>query len=600
MANKIQFVITAVDRATSTVRKVKGSIAGTIAPVTNLGKSLGALSRETGLSRLTGGLLSAARAAGSLAGKVAMIATPLGLLGGLGSIAGLAALITGWGRAGQELDRTSSIIGIGTTQLQQYRGVARLAGLSTDSMDASLEQLGDTMQGAVNGRAPQALALMSAWRIGLHKTADGAVDTSRALLDVSKAIQSNMRAGGTIQSARQIAQAFGVESLLPLLIKGPAAIQELVREFDQLHATMDGQSIRQADEYAQNISKLEISVESLRNSLGNALIPVLQPAIELMTEWLAVPENKQKIVDGLAGAVRWLSEEVKSFDWDKAKKGASEFFDLVSRSYELLVRVSNAASRVGEGAERFGNALRGNGLSTNAELAAGVNGNTTTAVKFFESRGWSHAQALGIAANLQTESKVDPTAVGDNGQAYGIAQWHKDRQGAFQKWAGNWIGNSTLEQQLGFVDYELRNGGPQERQAGAALSNTTTAAQAADVVSRLYERPKDAEGQAAARAQFATQLSGIYGPSGAVQTMPDSPGRTGNPQASLGPGEAIVPANQPSSGATQASLSPGESVVKVDISLKGAPHGTRTSVTSSRNVSANVRTGTTMDLGAAT
>lgn len=574
MANKIQFVITAVDRATSTVRKVKGSIAGTIAPVTDLGKSLGALSRETGLSRLTGGLLSAARAAGSLAGKVAMIATPLGLLGGLGSIAGLAALITGWGRAGQELDRTSSIIGIGTTELQQYRGVARLAGLDTESMDASLQQLGDTMQGAVNGRAPQALALMSAWRIGLHKTADGAVDTSRALLDVSKAIQSNMRAGGTIQSARQIAQAFGVESLLPLLIKGPAAIQELVRQFDQLHATMDGQSIRQADEYAQNISKLEISVESLRNSLGNALIPVLQPAIELMTEWLAVPENKQKIVDGLAGAVRWLSEEVKSFDWDKAKKGASEFFDLVSRSYELLVRVSNAASRVGEGAERFGNALRGNGLSTNAELAAGVNGNTTQAVKFFESRGWSHAQALGIAANLQAESGVDPTAEGDNGQAYGIAQWHKDRQAAFQKWAGNWIGNSTLEQQLGFVDYELRNGG--ESQAGAALSKATTPEQAADVVSRLYERPTNVEGEAAARAQFAGQLSGIYGPS------------------------SIVQANQPAPDPTQASLGPGESVVKVDISLKGAPHGTRTSVRSSRNVNANVRTGTTMDLGAAT
>ncbi|WP_454825400.1 phage tail tip lysozyme [Paraburkholderia xenovorans] len=575
MANKIQFVITAVDRATSTVRKVKGSIAGTIAPVTDLGKSLGALSRETGLSRLTGGLLSAARAAGSLAGKVAMIATPLGLLGGLGSIAGLAALITGWGRAGQELDRTSSIIGIGTTELQQYRGVARLAGLDTESMDASLQQLGDTMQGAVNGRAPQALALMSAWRIGLHKTADGAVDTSRALLDVSKAIQSNMRAGGTIQSARQIAQAFGVESLLPLLIKGPAAIQELVRQFDQLHATMDGQSIRQADEYAQNISKLEISVESLRNSLGNALIPVLQPAIELMTEWLAVPENKQKIVDGLAGAVRWLSEEVKSFDWDKAKKGASEFFDLVSRSYELLVRVSNAASRVGEGAERFGNALRGNGLSTNAELAQGLNGNDTHAVQYFQSQGMSKAAAIGLTAALHGESGLDPSAVGDNGQAYGVAQWHQDRQAGFQKWAGNWIGNSTLDQQLGYVVHELHT---TEKTAGDALSNATTPEEAAAIATRLYERPKDINGESAKRADIATQLSGLYGDGGAP----------------------VVAANQSGADSTQASLGPGEQVVKVDIHLHNAPRSTRTSVSSSRNVNANVRTGTTMDLGAAT
>ena len=578
MSNKIQFVITAVDRATSTVRKVKGSIASTIAPVTDLGKSLGSLSRETGLSRLTGGLLSAARAAGSLASKVAMIATPLGLLGGIGSIAGLAALVTGWGRAGQELDRTSSIIGVSTNELQQYRGVARLAGLSTESMDASLEQLGDTMQGAVNGRAPQALALMSAWRIGLHKTADGAVDTSRALLDVSKAIQSNMRAGGTVQSARQIAQAFGVESLLPLLMKGPAAIQDLVRQFDRLHAAMDGQSIRQADEYAQNIAKLELSVESLKNSLGNALIPVLQPAIQLMTEWLAVPENKQKIIDGVAGAVRWLSDEIKGFDWEKAKKGANEFFDMVSRSYELLMRVSHATSRVGEGFERFGNALRGNGLSTSAELAAGVNGNTTTAVKFFESRGWTHAQALGIASNLQAESAVNPTASGDHGQAYGIAQWHRDRQDAFQKWAGNWIFNSTLEQQLGFVDYELRNGS--EKSAGAQLEMAKSPAEAAAVVSRLYERPSDADGAAETRADLATRLAGIYGPPGAAA------GKT-------------TAANQASTDATNASLSPGESVVKVDIHLQNAPRGTRTSVSSSKNVDANVRTGQTMQLGAA-
>ncbi|CAG9194293.1 Putative membrane protein, phage K related protein [Paraburkholderia caribensis] len=576
MANKIQFVITAVDRATSTVRKVKGSIASTFAPVTALGKSLASLSRETGLSRLVRGLTSATRAAGGLLAKITMIATPLGLLGGLGSIAGLASIVTSWGRAGQEIDRTSTLLGINTQQLQQYRGVARLAGLSTDSMDASLQALGDTMQGAVNGRAPETLALMSAWQIGLHRTADGAVDVSRAMLDVSRAIRSNLSAGGNIQSARQIAQAFGVESLLPLLIKGPSAIQDLVRQFDNLHATMDPSAIRQAEEYAQNIAKLELSVVSLKDALGNALIPVLQPAIELMSQWLAVPENKQKLIDGVAGAVRFLSDEIKSFDWEKAKRGASDFFDLVSRSYEILMHVAHLGSRVGTGFERFGNALRGNGLSTNDELAAGVNGNTTTAIEYFQSRGWSRSQAIGIVANLQRESQVDPTAVGDNGQAYGIAQWHKDRQAAFQKWAGNWIGNSTLEQQLGFVDYELRNGGVQERAAGSALANASTPEQAADIVSRLYERPGAADSEAAARSQFAGQLSGLYGG-----------------------GPTVAAANQPGADSTQASLGPGEQVVKVDINLQGAPRGTRTSVSSSRNVDTNVRTGKTMDLGAA-
>ncbi|CAG9256258.1 phage tail tip lysozyme [Paraburkholderia caribensis] len=574
MANKIQFVITAVDRATSTVRKVKGSIASTFAPVTALGKSLASLSRETGLSRLVRGLTSATRAAGGLLAKITMIATPLGLLGGLGSIAGLASIVTSWGRAGQEIDRTSTLLGINTQQLQEYRGVARLAGLSTDSMDASLQALGDTMQGAVNGRAPETLALMSAWQIGLHRTADGAVDVSHAMLDVSRAIRSNLSAGGNIQSARQIAQAFGVESLLPLLIKGPSAIQDLVRQFDNLHATMDPSAIRQAEEYAQNIAKLELSVVSLKDALGNALIPVLQPAIELMSQWLAVPENKQKLIDGVAGAVRFLSDEIKSFDWEKAKRGASDFFDLVSRSYEILMHVAHLGSRVGTGFERFGNALRGNGLSTNDELAAGVNGNTTYAIQYFRSRGMSRAQSIGLTAALFGESGLDPTAVGDNGKAYGVAQWHADRQAGFQKWAGNWIGNSTLDQQLGYVVQELNT---TEKGAGDALSRARTPEEAAAIATRLYERPADIAGESAKRADIATRLSGLYGRDG----------------------PAVASANQPAGDSAQASLSPGEQVVKVDINLQGAPRGTRTSVTSSRNVDTNVRTGKTMDLGAA-
>ena len=64
----------------------------------------------------------------------------------------------------------------------------------------------------------------------------------------------------------------------------------------------------------------------------------------------------------------------------------------------------------------------------------GMTGSAKEAVDFFRSKGWSPEQAAGIVGNLQTESGLKTNALGDNNQAYGIAQWHPDRQANFKKW----------------------------------------------------------------------------------------------------------------------------------------------------------------------
>lgn len=128
---------------------------------------------------------------------------------------------------------------------------------------------------------------------------------------------------------------------------------------------------------------------------------------------------------------------------------------------------------------------------------------SSKAVEFFVSVGWGRAHGAGIAANLQAESKFDPAAVGDGGLAYGIAQWHPDRQANFQRAFGKSIKGSTLDEQLAFVHWELNN---TEQRAGMLLRACTTAAEAGDCVSRYYERPADREGEAKKRAALATQI----------------------------------------------------------------------------------------------
>lgn len=127
------------------------------------------------------------------------------------------------------------------------------------------------------------------------------------------------------------------------------------------------------------------------------------------------------------------------------------------------------------------------------------------ATRFFESQGWSRAQAIGIVANLDAESAMDPniSQIG-GGPGYGLAQWENPRQRDFAAWAGHDIRQSTFEQQLRFIQHELTHS---ERGAGTALRGAGTAREAAEIVTRLYERPADTAGEASRRGQRAADMA---------------------------------------------------------------------------------------------
>lgn len=123
---------------------------------------------------------------------------------------------------------------------------------------------------------------------------------------------------------------------------------------------------------------------------------------------------------------------------------------------------------------------------------SGVTKNAAAAIQRLQASGkWTKNQAAGIVGNLQAESgkNLDPTAEGDKNKAgqytaYGIAQWHPDRQAEFQRVYNKPIRGSTIDEQLDFVNYELNN---THKSAGNALRGTTTAAEAAVVVDKKYE-----------------------------------------------------------------------------------------------------------------
>lgn len=133
---------------------------------------------------------------------------------------------------------------------------------------------------------------------------------------------------------------------------------------------------------------------------------------------------------------------------------------------------------------------------------------TRYAASQFKKWGWSDAQVKGLLSNLHFESNLNPLAVGDNGSAYGIAQWHADRQAQYAKLFGHSIKSvrdpaQALREQLSFIQWELAN---THSKAGRRLKSATSAYGASSALVEDYERPKYTGIEKVRRGVYATTI----------------------------------------------------------------------------------------------
>ncbi len=176
----------------------------------------------------------------------------------------------------------------------------------------------------------------------------------------------------------------------------------------------------------------------------------------------------------------------------------------------------NSGQAASAGITQLGGTL---GSSDSSNVA--ISDRASWAYQYLKSKGWTDAQAAGIVGNLMAESgtSLNPNSQGDGGRAYGIAQWHPDRQSKFTSVFGKDIRNSTFEEQMAFVDWELNNS---EKRAGSMLRSATDAASAAAIVDQHYERSSGVH-----RAKRMNYAIGIMGSStSASTTTPKVPTNT--------------------------------------------------------------------------
>lgn len=257
------------------------------------------------------------------------------------------------------------------------------------------------------------------------------------------------------------------------------------------------------DQAADDAHEFMTALRELSQEIQVAFLPVMKelvkgmgPNFKAAAQWLL--DNKEGIkgfFSGVASAIGIMNRAIQtSIDgWKNLFQWINHFANKIEQSKVFRYLSGFTANLNGMVPSQF-NGSQGGSSASKTDVMSTLRG-----------YGWSKEQAAGIIANLMSESGMNPNAVGDGGKAYGIAQWHPDRQAAFKAWSGKDIRQSSVDEQLAFMNYELTRGN--EQKAGNLLRASKNARQAGEVMSRYYERPLNANAEATARGEKAVQIA---------------------------------------------------------------------------------------------
>jgi hypothetical protein len=326
--------IRADDAATATVNKIKAALGKVTDPIDKAQKRIGKFGDlgSANLGKLEKGFRNAAAAAGKVVDKIVEIVPGLAAIGSAASLAGLSALAVRFGSFGFTLNKTSKLLGMNAQDLASWHVAAKRAGVSAEEFDSSMSSSQMAIRAAANGADPHAMLLLQKMGVQIAKNKDGTVDYYSTQMRLMKAIQGQK----SVQAQREAADTFGMGSMLPM-------IQQGTWDADKARAYRQGlvpsaDEIAKAKAFKEHITDLQGSVEGLGNGIGSALIPVLDPVVKKMSDWL--DKNRADIADKVATAVQKFVTWLSKIDWDAVSSKAKVLWDNIGGIKGVAIAVA--------------------------------------------------------------------------------------------------------------------------------------------------------------------------------------------------------------------------------------------------------------------
>lgn len=409
---KLSLIVSAVDEATAPIRRINQAINGLTAGPRAVGAALGRLAAEVGLNTvatranaLGGALRNAWQEAGNLALR-------LGTIAGLGG-GGLLGLTKMTAEYGEQVLMASQRLGMSTAAFQRHAFAASQNAVQVEQFADAMRFLAANAVAAANGSEEMATWFRAAG-VSVRDARGQIKGTDELFLELADAFARSSKEEEKVKVAQTLLGQSGAR-MIPLLNQGAAAIRRMGDEAERLGLVMSQDKIEQAEEFGDHLDVLGQVVRTVGLSIGSVLIPVIQPLVVRLTEWVAanreliavkVGEFVERVVDALPDLVEGARNVATGFQGVvEALRWAGETFGYaetaaVAVGLYLGGPLIGALANVTLAAALFGTSLGGVALRLGALAFAPVVaaiGNFVTALR--AGQGAMAAFNLVLAAN---------------------------------------------------------------------------------------------------------------------------------------------------------------------------------------------------------
>lgn len=420
------------------------------------------------------------------------------------TIAGIAKTVTSIAQEGADIARAAERVGVDPREMYKQREAAQLGGASREEGQQLVEKVRqeqiDVLQ---NGRLPGPLLT--------YFRSLGMVDPEHASYNKLWAdwrkVESLRGNNTTASRASELITRTGISGNMANYIANGDLYDRSQKQADKLSNSRDFEADKRLDE---SVRKLDAQWHRLQYVGSHAIQPLVEQLANVVSQLADFatrhPDQVKKIAEFAAGIVGLV--------------GAFTALNLVMGPLRLLLGTLNLLSpqlaivvASLELIREMYNGVKGSTLLPAADPDKALKNvkhpeRVQETIDFYKSKGYTQEQAIGMTASLVKESGLDEHAEGDpdeNGvkQAYGIGQWHKDRQAIFKQVFGHDIRSSTLQEQREFYDYELHHN---EIKAGNELRKAKTLREAT-IAAVNSERPAHHDQEVSDRFAIAQRIN---------------------------------------------------------------------------------------------
>ena len=238
------------------------------------------------MARLQADMDTAKRSVGSAMSSIeSAVAMAKGALIGLGAI-GLATAfaqsVRGVIDLGDELNKLSQRTGVGVEALSQLRYAAKLSDVSAESLSTGLKKLNISIAEAGSGSKEKA-EMFKALGVSVTDASGRTKAADQVLLDIADTFKISKDGAEKTAAAVKLLGKSGDE-MIPLLNGGSEAIRAMKNEADKLGLTISADFAKQAEEFNDNLTRIQAASQKLSISLAGELIDGLSRAMKAMAD----------------------------------------------------------------------------------------------------------------------------------------------------------------------------------------------------------------------------------------------------------------------------------------------------------------------------